>query len=373
MRSLKGIARSQQLYLVYGILTSFTLIGIVTIVSVVILHNTNFVFLGPALFIVLIGFVGMAIVRFQLFDVKIIATNILVVILWIGLFSRILVTNSFIDGVIGIITLLIMIIFGILLIKSVKKEVEQRQHLEKLTSDLELANTKLKELDKVKSEFLSFASHQVKTPMSVVKGYATLIFDGTYGPVSDKIKETAIKIKETADNMIALVNNLLDLRKIESGKMDFKFEKIDLVKMLRDMVSELRGLAQRKGLDLSFETTADQLTYDADPQKLRQVFQNLIDNSIKYTDSGWIKVGLKIQEGFIEISVADSGRGISKELLPQLFEQFIRDAHEIKKIEGTGLGLYIAKQIVEAHHGQIRAESPGPDQGSVFHVKLPIK
>src|SRR3989344_626406 len=115
LRSLKGIARSQQLYLVYGILTSFTLIGIVTIVSVVILHNTNFVFLGPALFIVLIGFVGMAIVRFQLFDVKIIATNILVVILWIGLFSRILVTNSFIDGVIGIITLLIMIIFGTLL------------------------------------------------------------------------------------------------------------------------------------------------------------------------------------------------------------------------------------------------------------------
>lgn len=367
-----GVEKAQQLFLLTGILLSFSLILVFSFLFVVILNQSSFVFLGPASLFFLLGFIAYSMVRHKLFAIKIVAANVLVASILIVLFAKVFVAKSVIEIIIDAIIFILVLVFGALLIKSIRKEVEQREKLEVLTHELETTNVKLKELNKVKSEFLSFASHQVKAPMAVVKGYATLIFDGTYGPAPDKIKEIATKIKETADRMISLVNNLLDLRKIEEGKMSFKFEKTDIVKMISDITQELKPLIQNKGLDLFFETSVESLIYNADSEKLRQVFQNLIDNSIKYTDKGWIKVKLDIKDDVAQISVADSGRGISKELLPQLFEQFIRDTKEIKRIEGTGLGLYIAKQIVQAHHGQIWAESSGEGQGSVFYVMLPV-
>lgn len=369
----KDTERTQWKYMLVGVSLSYILLIITNFLFVVMFGIIYFIKLGPLFMLPAIFGMGYAILKHKLLHVKTIATELLTfVILSISLFEVLTAKGGW-ELLLRIGLFSLFFIFGLFLIRSVLNEVEQRERLEILTKELESANVKLKELDKIKSEFLSFASHQVKTPMSVVKGYATLIFDGTYGEVSDKIKETALKIKESADKMIALVNNLLDLRKIEEGKMEFKFEKIDLVKIVDDTVEELKQLAQSKNLDLSFETSLKTFDYGADSQKLRQVFQNLIDNSIKYTETGWIKVKLIVSSEFVEISVSDSGRGISKELLPQLFEQFIRDAKEIKKIEGTGLGLYIAKQIITAHHGQIWVESPGIGQGSLFHVKLPIK
>ena len=368
-----GDEKSQQLFLLAGILLSFSLILVFSFLFVVVLNQSSFVFLGPASLFFLLGFIAYSIVKHKLFSIKIVAANVLVASILIVLFAKVFVARSVIEIVIDAIIFIFVLVFGALLIKSIRKEVEQREKLEILTHELESANVKLKELNKVKSEFLSFASHQVKTPMAVIKGYATLIFDGTYGQAPDKIKEISIKIKETADRMISLVNNLLDLRKIEEGKMSFKFEKTDIVKMISDITQELKSLAQNKGLDLFFETSAESLMSSIDSEKLRQVFQNLIDNSIKYTDRGWIKIKLEIKEKTIKISVADSGRGISKELLPKLFEQFIRDTKEIKRIEGTGLGLYIARQIIEAHKGKIWAESPGEGgRGSIFYVMLPL-
>lgn len=367
-----GDEKSQQLFLLVGILLSFSLILVFSFLFVVVLEQSSFVFLGPASLFFLLGFIAYSMVKHKLFAIKIVAANVLVAAILIVLFAKVFVAKSIIEIIIDAIIFILVLVFGTLLIKSIRKEVEQREKLEILTQELEAANVKLKELNKVKSEFLSFASHQVKAPMAAVKGYATLILDGTYGQVPDKIKEISTKIKETADRMISLVNNLLDLRKIEEGKMSFKFEKTDIVKMISDITQELKPLAQNKGLDLSFESLAGSLVCNVDSEKLWQVFQNLIDNSIKYTDRGWIKVKLEVKNGVAEITVADSGRGISKELLPQLFEQFIRDTKEIKRIEGTGLGLYIARQIVEAHKGRIWVESSGEGQGSVFYVTLPV-
>ena len=371
-RRSKGEEKSQQFYLMWGIFISLALIGITSLVFVVILKSSTFVFLGPLFLVILLAAIAYAIVKHQLFNVKIIATNLLVGTILITLLAKVFVSDSIIELAANIIVFGLVMIFGALLVKSVKKEVEQRQYLEKLSKDLENANTKLKELNKLKSEFLSFASHQVKAPMSVVKGYATLIFDGTYGEVSEKVRETAFKIKDAADRMIALVNNLLDLRKIEEGKMDFKFEETDAFKLITDTVNELKPLADNKGLELSTDIKGEKAICSADPQKLRQVFQNLVDNAIKYTDKGWIKVKAEIKDKLVVISVADSGHGIPKDLLPQLFEQFVRDGNEVKKIEGTGLGLYIAKQIVQNHKGKIWAESPGPGQGSIFYVELSL-
>lgn len=231
-------------------------------------------------------------------------------------------------------------------------------------------NEKLKELDKLKSQFLSFASHQVKSPMTVVKDYANLIYDGAYGKASPKIKETAKKIKNSADRMISLVDDFLDLRKIEEGRMEYNFEDVDVARLVKEVSDEMKTLAAEKKLKLVFESGVKKINIRADKQKLRQVIQNLIDNAIKYTPKGFVKINMLLANDYILITVSDSGIGVSKELSPHLFEEFRRDPKAGKRIQGTGLGLYIAKQIVEAHNGEIWAESEGEGKGSKFCVKL---
>lgn len=306
---------------------------------------------------------GYAAAKYQLFNIRAIIAEVLTFAIWVAVFIDVLSSSTPKEYLFKGGLLIFVIILGIFLIKSVHKEVKQHEELKR-------ANEKLIQLDKLKSEFLSFASHQIRSPMTVVKGYSSLIYDGTYGPVSDEIKGAAINIKESADRLISLVGDFLDLRKIEEGRMEYHFEKINLTKIVGSMVEDLKLIAKKKNLDLTFEASGD-IQVIADEQKLRQVIQNLIDNAIKYTEKGFVKVELKEKDDSVLLSVKDSGRGISKELLPNLFQQFSRDA-SVKKIQGTGLGLYIAKEIVKAHKGEIWADSEGGGRGSIFIVKVPL-
>lgn len=306
---------------------------------------------------------GYAAAKYQLFNIRAVIAEVLTFAIWVAVFIDVLSSSTPTEYLFKAALLVFVIILGIFLIRSVHNEVRQRE-------ELKTANEKLIQLDKLKSEFLSFASHQIRSPMTVVKGYASLIYDGTYGPVSDEIKRAAINIKESAERLISLVGDFLDLRKIEEGRMEYHFEKINLSKIVGGMVEDFKLIAKNKNLDLTFETPSGDIKVMADEQKLRQVIQNLIDNAIKYTDKGFVKVELKENDGSVLLSVMDSGRGISKELLPNLFQQFSRDA-SVKKIQGTGLGLYIAREIVKAHKGEIWAESEGEGKGSVFKVAVP--
>jgi signal transduction histidine kinase len=246
------------------------------------------------------------------------------------------------------------------------------RRLQELTMQVETANIKLTQLDKLKSEFLSFASHQIKAPMTVIKGYATLIIDGSFGPVSKEVGDVAVKIKDSADRMIGLVNTFLDLRKLDEGRMAYQFEETDLGALVASLVDEMQELARKKKLSLTLRPLPKQWRVRVDIQHFRQILQNLVDNAIKYTDKG--SVAVAVGDGpnrTVEISVTDTGRGISPQLLPKLFEQFSRDQSVAKEIAGTGLGLYIAKQMVEAHKGTITVTSAGTDKGTTFLVRIP--
>jgi len=324
----------------------------------------------PPHFTVLVSLVPLtlayAVSKYKLMNLKLLATQIFITAILITLFVEIFLSRDLNEFVLRMVIFVAITVFGALLIRSALKEIKHRE-------ELEVLNEKLEHLDKLKSELLSFASHQVKSPMTVVKGYASLILDGTYGQISNEISKAAKRIVESSDRMIALVENLLDLRKIEEGKMKYDFEKVDITQLVSETVEELKPLTEEKKLDLTFESSLKEMKVKADPQKLRQVIQNLIENSIKYTEKGWVKAEVKKEgEKEILITVSDSGRGISQELLPRLFERFSRDSAMDKKIQGTGLGLYIAKQIIDAHQGKIWAESAGPGTGSSFFVKLPI-
>jgi signal transduction histidine kinase len=265
------------------------------------------------------------------------------------------------------------ILFGMLHVRTVIRSEHDRKKTMDLTLNLESANIRLTQLDKLKSEFLSFASHQIKAPMTVVKGYAQLIMDGSYGPVTDKLREVVEKIKSSSDRMIGLVDTFLNLRRIDEGRIQYRMESVNLGDLTASIVDEMRQLADTKGLRLSLRTPSRSWSVSADTQHLRQVIQNLVDNSIKYTDKGSVDVG--IVEGATPntavLEVRDTGRGISRELAPKLFEQFSRDQSISKEIAGTGLGLYIARRIIEAHKGRIWATSPGPGKGSTFAIELP--
>lgn len=370
----RGIEKRQFSSVFVGIFITFILIIIFNFILPAFFNNPRFTPLGAVFIFPFVVFTAYAIIKHHLLNIKVIATEMLTFILSIVTLVEVVISQNVLELIFRVSVFVLVLSFGILLIRSVRREVEQREKLEKLSKDLGAANEKLKELDKLKSEFLSFASHQIKSPMAVVKGFAQLIYDGSYGQIPDKVKETVARIKEAIDRLLALVNNFLDLRRIEEGRMEYNFESVNVVELVKKIADDLGLLAKQKNLDFSFETQEEALSSKVDVQRFSQVIQNLIDNAIKYTEKGFVRVSVaKQNQNEVLISVSDSGRGMPKEFQANLFQQFTRETAAAKEKQGTGLGLFIAKQIVLAHKGDIWVESEGAGKGSRFLVKIPLE
>jgi signal transduction histidine kinase len=243
------------------------------------------------------------------------------------------------------------------------------------TADLRVANEQLAQLDKAKSEFLSIASHQLYTPLTAIKGYLAMVQEEDFGKVAPKQKPIIDILRQSSDRLIDLIRNLLDVSRIESGRLELSLESLDLVAVARDLVTELTPNAERKDLVLEFHAPEGKVTHVvADAQRLRQVLLNILDNAIKYTDKGRIDVRVVREENALIYSVQDTGKGIAPDELGHLFTKFTRvGGAERYHTEGTGLGLYVAQQIVREHHGDIWAESAGRSHGATFFVKLPVE
>lgn len=320
---------------------------------------------------IFIGFLTYLVVKFKAFNVKLLGTQALVASLWLMMLGILFLRSVDFVRIVILVTLVLVLVAGIALIRSVKNEVAQREKLQKLTDQLEKANRKLRELDQLKSEFLSFASHQLRNPLSAVKGYASLLLEGDYGKLDDEPKKAVSTIFEATDSLVQMVQDFLDVSKIEQGGMKYQKEDVDLKKLINQTVSELEPTAKEKNLALNTHIKEGSYITIADEVKLKQVLINVIDNAIKYTPEGSVDVYLEAKSDWIKISVKDSGVGIDKEDIERLFAKFVRakDAHH-HNTHGSGLGMYLAKMIVEAHHGHIRAESNGTGKGSTFIVEL---
>ncbi|GIW65565.1 MAG: hypothetical protein KatS3mg094_084 [Candidatus Parcubacteria bacterium] len=341
-----------------GALVTFTLHIIFNFIFPNVFGNAKYIQFGILYSIPLILLTFLAIVRYQFLNIKFILIDILISILLILTAFQILISINFIEILIRIIIFIFILIVSLITIQSVRKEVELREKLEKL--------------NRIKSEFLSFASHQVKAPMAVVKGYAELIADGIEN-VPEQAKDFAKKIKDSVDKLLVLIEQFMDYRRIEEGKMDLNFEEVEIISLIKEILNNFTILAKEKNLELSLETNLEQIILKVDKLRFSQVIQNLIDNAIKYTPQGWVKVSVYKQNNELIICVSDSGIGMSKELQSKLFGEFVRDPSIKKEIRGTGLGLYIVKNLVEAHQGRIWAESEGEGRGSKFFVSLLIR
>jgi len=255
------------------------------------------------------------------------------------------------------------------LAKGLESQVEQR------TKELQKAYEDLKVLDEAKSEFISMASHQLRTPLSAIKGYISMLIEGSYGEISEKAREKLKNVFQSNERLIKIVNDLLDISKVEMGKMELERAPVQLEDLIQSCYEEMKIGAEKKDLKFILKKPKTPLPkIEIDSLKMRQVFLNLIDNAIKYTQKGKIEIEIEKIDSRISVSVRDTGEGLSEKEKRDVFEGFTRGSAGIAYfIEGAGLGLYVAKKFLELHQGKIWVESGGKSKGSTFYVELPMK
>ena len=245
----------------------------------------------------------------------------------------------------------------------------------KIYAALKDANRRLKELDQMKDDFVSVASHELRTPMTAIKSYLWMALSGKGGKLTKKQTYYLERSYTSTDRLIKLVNDMLNISRIESGRLTVNFEKVDLVALAQEVREEV--LPRAKELKLKIIIDAAKIPQVvADPDKIKEVLFNLIGNSLKFTEEGGcIGVQFEKKGDMIITSVKDTGRGIAAQDIPTLFTKFgmVKGSYATnKKASGTGLGLFITKSIIELHGGDITLASEGLGKGATFSVSLPV-
>ena len=235
------------------------------------------------------------------------------------------------------------------------------------------ANEKLKELNRLKDEFVSTASHELRTPLSIIMGAVRLVLDEIPGQIVAEQRDVLAVAMENVKRLARLVDSLLIISKIESGESALQISSVNICELVENTVLDCRTLGQEQGVRLDCEVPQTGIDVRLDSDKTKEVLMNLISNSLKFTpEGGWAKVTCAVRDGRVLLTVRDSGIGIAKEDIPKLFDkftQFVRKDGPGEK--GTGLGLAIAKKLVDKHGGTIKVESES-GKGTTFVVSLPL-
>lgn len=232
---------------------------------------------------------------------------------------------------------------------------------------------KQKELDQMKDDFISVATHELKAPMTTIKGYISLVLEGDTGEINADVRKTLEVAMQQSERLGHLVADLLDVSRIEQGRTKFELAAVDLSEIIKQIVETSQLRAKEKALKLTYEVSTDLPKLQLDPDRAREIFTNLIDNAIKYTAKGSVTVKHEIDANHVRTIVKDTGFGISAEAREKLFQRFYRvRTDKTKDIAGTGLGLWIIKQYIEKMGGHIYVDSM-EGVGSSFTVEFPRK
>ena len=332
------------------------MLGMITNLIFPFLNIFNYTWLGPIFTIILVVSIFIAIIRYSLFNIKVVITELFSLIVLV-----ILIVDAFSTGaenilILGIksVALVVIVIFLYLFIREVYKT-------EKLSDD--------------KSRFVSFASHEIRGPLTFIKGTAANILEGDFGNIREDLKDNFQKIFVKSNDVLGLVEQYLNKSKLELGQLKYDIADFDLRVVVSQTIHNYQPSAEQEGVSLKF-TAKEGKNYivNGDQAKIKEVLNNLVDNAIKFSPKGMVEVTLSKTDKAVLVKINDSGIGISKETMPLLFREFSRaDNADKAKIAGTGLGLYLSKIFVLAHHGKIWAESEGAGKGSTFFVELPVK
>lgn len=348
-------------YFLVGIFIFYLGNIVFNIILPVVFGIIRFYWLGDYSTIFLLGFSSYAIVKRELFGIKVVLTALLVSLIAILLLLDTLVfTQELWLQIIKGGAFIIFLYLGYQMIKSVLLEIKRREEVERIS--------------RAKTEFISIASHQLRTPLTAIKGYISMILEGTYGRLTGRAKQPMENVYESNERLINLINDLLNISRLEAGKLKLEPEEVSPEELVKSVINELKIKTKEKGIYLRMEKLAKPLPKILiDRAKIRQVVLNIVDNAIRYTEKGGITIKLKIENLKLKIVISDTGEGMNEQELSKIFKSFSRGLAGSKHYtEGAGLGLYVAKRFVEMHKGRAWAESEGKGKGSTFYIELPV-
>ena len=372
--------RSKFIYLLIGLFLSLGTAVISNILLANYIQNSPnyglYSRFGAFSIIFLVLFTGYSIIKHGLLNVKVIATELLSFAILVISFVQIFTATNLVHTIFQSIVFLVLLIIVVLLVRSVENEVNRKEELQVMADKLAQANDQLRKLDNAKTEFISIASHQLRTPLTSVKGFISLIIEGSYGEINDGVRDALTKVYASSERLIQLVEDLLNVSRIESGRMQFTFEKAEVDGMMKELYDNFMLVAKNKDLYLDLKLPENGLPeITMDPGKIREVISNFTDNALKYTEKGGVTMKAEeTKDRTVKITISDTGIGVPADEMQYLFKKFSRGKDTGRlHASGTGLGLYVGKNIVDAHHGRVWVESDGEGKGSRFIIELPIE
>ena len=313
---------------------------------------------------IFVVFLAYMIVKFKTFNIKLIGTQMLIFALGFLVLGMIFIRTIQNVRIVAVATLLLIAVVGYLLIRGVKREVKQREELARL-------NLELEDLIKQRENLVHLVTHKVKGSFTRSKYIFAEMLDGTFGEISPEIKKRAEQGLESDNMGIETVDLVLSVANMQKGVVKYDMKEIDLKEIIFKTISEKKITVEAKGLKMETEIKPDTYHVSGDAFWLKEVINNLIENSLKYTKEGTITVGLEKTSGKVKFYVKDTGIGITEEDKKNLFTEGGRGKDSVKvNVDSTGYGLYSVKLIVDAHKGRVWAESEGMGKGSQFYVEL---
>jgi PAS domain S-box-containing protein len=245
--------------------------------------------------------------------------------------------------------------------------------VEARTRELKLAMQKAQEADQLKSAFLASMSHELRTPLNSIIGFTGLLLQGIVGPLNDEQQKQLGMVQNSARHLLSLINEVLDLSKIEAGQLEVAHKRFHVKEAIEKVMQTVGPLADKKSLALKAEVAPDVGQITGDRKRLEQILINLVNNAVKFTEKGEVRVDCRIAENRLVIKVTDTGIGIKPQDMNRIFQAFHQlDSGLARRYEGTGLGLHICRKLTQLLEGDISAESQGPGKGSTFTVRLPV-
>ena len=261
----------------------------------------------------------------------------------------------------------------IALVESVADQLALALENARAYAELQRTAEQLKEVDRLKSQFLANMSHELRTPLNSIIGFSRVILKGIDGPLTDMQRTDLQAVYDGGQHLLGLINDILDISKIEAGKMELTIEDVNLLDIIKGVMSTAIALVKDKPIELQQSVPPDMPTIRGDARRIRQVLLNLVSNAAKFTEEGFIRVEAEARPTEVLISVADSGIGIRPDKVAMIFEPFTQaDASTTRRAGGTGLGLSISKRFAEIHGGRVWVESE-VDVGSTFYVAFPLE
>ncbi|MDP1706990.1 MAG: ATP-binding protein [bacterium] len=365
----KGDEKKQFGLVLSGIVIMLALVIATILVPIIYFGSIQFLTFTPLYTLVFLGMTAYAITKYQLFNIKVLLTQALTLVLCIVLFARMFGEETFNAQIIDGLILIVVAVFGFFLVRSVRKEVEQRERIEKLAEELQETNRRQETL-------MHFVGHEVKGFLTKDASTFAALYEGDFGQLPEPLKPIVSQALTQSRDGARSVTDILTASNQKKGTMTYTKEPFDLKALAEEVIDKAKSKAEEKGLVLSFSSddSGAPYTFNGDKGKIGDnVLRNIIDNSINYTPHGSVDVSLKKENNKFVISVKDTGVGITEEDKKMLFTEggHGKDSQKVN-VHSTGYGLFIAKNIVEAHGGTIRAVSDGAGKGSVFSIEFPV-